>query len=75
MKLDLGDLPIDIAADQQPTVEHPQRLRRTRTQLLLSARGRTVGTQARATYTRASALGADHTGGSPGDCPDGAAPA
>jgi hypothetical protein len=40
--LDLGDLPGDIAAQQQSTLGNPQRLRRARTQLLLSARGRTL---------------------------------
>jgi len=37
--LDLGELPREIAAYQQSAVENPQRLRRARTQLLLSARG------------------------------------
>jgi ferric-dicitrate binding protein FerR (iron transport regulator) len=41
-RLDLGDLPDEIAAHQQPMIESPHRLRRARTQLLLSARGRTL---------------------------------
>jgi transmembrane sensor len=41
-RLDLGDLADEIAAHQQPMVENPHRLRRARTQLLLSARGRTL---------------------------------
>ena len=41
-RLDLGDLSDEIAAHQQPMVENPHRLRRARTQLLLSARGRTL---------------------------------
>lgn len=42
-RLELGDLPDHIAAHQQPMVESAHRLRRARTQLLLSARGRTLG--------------------------------
>lgn len=41
-RLDLGALPGEIAAHQQSTLENPHRLRRARTQLLLSARGRTL---------------------------------
>jgi transmembrane sensor len=41
-RLDLGDLSDQIAAHQQPMVENPHRLRRARTQLLLSARGRSL---------------------------------
>lgn len=41
-QLDLGDLWEFIALEQQHLVESPQRLRRARTQLLLSARGRTL---------------------------------
>jgi hypothetical protein len=42
-RLDLAELSGDIAAQQQPMVDNPHRLRRARTQLLLSARGRTLG--------------------------------
>jgi hypothetical protein len=41
-RLDLGDLPDEIAAHQQPMVDNPHRLRKARTQLLLSGRGRTL---------------------------------
>ncbi len=41
-QLDLGGLWQFIALEQQPLLESPQRLRRARTQLLLSARGRTL---------------------------------
>jgi len=46
-RLDLADLSDDLAAHQQPMVDNPHRLRRARTQLLLSARGRTLGQKPR----------------------------